>query len=1553
MDGNPLPLVLSGADVDGLVRRARVLRAHLDRNPGTDLAGLGAALLAEPARGADRAVVLAADVAGARTSLGRLAHRAFSAQVVTGRVPEAPSKLAFVFPGQGSHRPGMCRELYQRFPAYRTAFDEVAAHFDALLATPMHKIVFTEPAEGRTGPLDQPRNAHSAMFVVEYALVALLDSFGLRPDVVAGYSGGEDISACVAGMVGLPEMCRLIVERAIAIEDLAPPGGMLAVQAGVAEVRPLLGEDVFVAGVNGPASVVVAGPEEALARVEAGLTARSRRVRVDNPFHTRYLNETVASFTGRLAEIPCAAPGLPFVSTVTGELVTGPLDVIGHWGRHFEQPVLFHAAVTELLALGVTTFLEVGPGGTLTAMLRDMPETAGTRVVSLLPRNRGDGDGLLSALAELHTDGIAVDFGLLFDGAAPVALPEDTDVPAEPEPLPLDVETEVHAQVAAVLGRAELTPAQCGKPFWELGMESVTAVELRHRLSAALGLDLPVTAVFDHPTPAALAAHVRALLSGTVAQDELALPERAAEDDPVVVVGMACRFPGGVDTPAQLWDLLLAGGDAIGPPPAARAWPGPEWPGGYLDGAGDFDAAFFGISPDEALGMDPQQRLLLESAWAGLEDAGIDPTTLHGEAVGVYIGGMTADYGPRLREADTSPVPPSLTGTLGSVLSGRVAYALGLQGPSMTVDTACSASLVALHLAAQALREGECPLALVGGVTVLPDPGLPADFSRHGGLAADGRCKSFGEGADGTGFAEGVGVLVVERLSTARAAGRPVLAVLRGSAVNSDGASNGLTAPNGLSQQRVLRQALHRAGLTPAEVDVVEAHGTGTRLGDPIEANALISVFGRDRGQPLLVGSVKSNLGHTQAAAGVAGVIKVVQAMRHGLVPATLHSGTPSTAVSWQGLALPQATTPWPETGRPRRVGVSSFGISGTNAHVVLEQGDPLPAPAEPVDADVPWVLSARSEAALRGQAAGLAGLAANAADVAHSLLTTRTGFEHRAVVLAADAASRQAALTAFAEGEPAPAVVAGRVRENPGRVAVVFAGQGSQRPGMGARLRERFPVFAQALAEVLAHLPSHVATAFEPGTDAEAVNRTETAQPALFAIEVALFRLLTSWGVRPDHLAGHSVGEIAAAHVAGILSLPDAARLATERGRLMQALPPGGAMLAVEATPEELRPLLPLSVVVSAINGPRAVVVGGPEADVLATKEVCAGLGFRVRRLRVSHAFHTPLMDPALAELAEVARGLTFHPPTLPIVSTVTGKPVEQDMARPEYWTEHARRPVLFADAVAALRELGVDTFVEAGPDTALSGLIGTGAIPLLHKDKPEDEAAFTALAELHVRGVELDLAALTPVGRRIPLPTYAFDRSTFWLHPDGTGTTSSATKDPGLAEELAGLGEAERHERVLAVVRRELAFVVGGAVGEDPEKPFTDMGMDSLGAVRMRDRIGAATGVAIPVTAAYDCPTPNALTRYLLVRLVPEQEQAGAAADRGLDAVEGALAQLLADRTARARVQTRLRALLDRLDTPSARTGSPEGGPEDTDLTEVSNDELFELIDREFEDL
>ncbi|OLR93936.1 hypothetical protein BJP25_16170 [Actinokineospora bangkokensis] len=926
----------------------------------------------------------------------------------------------------------------------------------------------------------------------------------------------------------------------------------------------------------------------------------------------------------------------------------------------------------------------------------------------------------------------------------------------------------VRVHAAAALGHDGPDDVEPDRAFGDLGFDSLTALDLRNRLTGATGLTLPGTLVYDHPTPAALAA---ALLAGLdiapVAQ------RRRTSDDPIAVVGIGCRFPGGVEDADQLWDLLAAGRDAITAAPADRGWPGSVTAtarGGFLSDATGFDAGFFGISPREALAMDPQQRVLLETAWAAVEHAGIDPLSLRETDTAVFVGTNGQDYGALLQHATADVEGHAGIGNAAAVLAGRVSYVLGLRGPAVTVDTACSSALVAMHSAGQALRAGECSMALAGGITVMSTPGAFAEFGRQGGLAPDGRCKAFGAGADGTSWAEGVGVLVLERLSDARRLGHRVLAVVRGSAVNSDGASNGLTAPNGPAQQRVITQALAAAGVDAADVDVVEAHGTGTALGDPIEAQAILATYGRERARPLLLGSVKSNIGHTQAAAGVAGVIKVIQAMRHGLVPRTLHADEPTPHVDWSAGTVRIATepTPW-QTDRPLRAGVSAFGVSGTNAHLILEQAPDEPAaPAvDPVEAPRAWVLSARGADALAAQAARLHDAlgTTSPADLAVSLGTTRAALTHRAAVLGTTTADLRLGLEAIAAGRGAPNVLRGEAGS--GRLAFLFPGQGAQRVGMGTQLRRAFPVFAEAFDEVCGHFSGPVREVVDG--DERRLERTEFAQPALFAVEVALARLWESWGVRPDFLVGHSVGEFAAAHLAGVFDLAGACALVEARGRLMGALPAGGAMLSVAASEAEVVAAAAGSVDVAAVNGPGSTVVSGPEDAVSAVEAVFAERGRKTRRLRVSHAFHSSLMEPMCAEFAAVAAKTDFAPPSAAMISTATGEPAGAEVATPAYWVDQVRSAVRFGDAVGALLDRRVTGFLEVGPGASLTALAGElapehTAVASLRGDDDEPTRLVRAAAALHVGGHGPDWARVFPDGRVVDLPTYAFRHTRFW---------------------------------------------------------------------------------------------------------------------------------------------------------------------------------------------
>ncbi|GAA4468601.1 hypothetical protein GCM10023170_082770 [Phytohabitans houttuyneae] len=928
---------------------------------------------------------------------------------------------------------------------------------------------------------------------------------------------------------------------------------------------------------------------------------------------------------------------------------------------------------------------------------------------------------------------------------------------AERERVLLDL---VRTEAAAVLKHESADDVRPDHAFRELGFDSLAAVELRNRLTAATGLELPTTLVFDYPTPTVLSGLLSARLSGVDSVTQTLVSTSGDASDPIAIVGMSCRFPGGADSVEELWRLVVEGRDGISPFPADRGWDlsalsggrSHTRHGGFLADASGFDAGFFKISPREAVAMDPQQRLLLEVSWEAVERAGIDPLSLKGSPTGVFVGASAQGYDTALDDAAGDAEGYVVTGSAQSVTSGRLSYVMGLEGPAVTVDTACSSSLVALHLAAQSLRHGECDLALVGGVTVMATPAAFVEFSKQGGVAADGRCKAFSDSADGTGWSEGVGVLVVERLSDAVRRGHQVLAVVRGSAVNQDGASNGLTAPNGPSQQRVIRQALANAGLTASDVDLLEAHGTGTALGDPIEAQAVLATYGQGRERPLLLGSIKSNIGHAQAAAGVAGVIKAVEAVRAGVAPMTLHVAAPSSHVDWSAgaVSLLTSTVPWPDVERPRRAAVSSFGISGTNAHVILEQasapervGEP---PAPPSVAA--WPVAAASEAALDAQVALIGDLPlAERLHVGYALATGRAALERRAVLLATD--------------ESVTEVARGVAR--PGTLAMLFSGQGSQRLGMGRELYDRYPVFAAALDGAFAHLDPDLRDVMWGG-DAAKLDSTGWAQPALFAVEVALYRLVESWGLHADHLAGHSIGEVAAAHVAGVLSLEDAATLVSARARLMQALPAGGAMVAVQAAEADVLPLLTDGVSIAAVNSPTSLVLAGDEDAVLAL----AGRFDRTTRLRVSHAFHSHLMDPMLASFRAVVSALTFAPPRIPLAAS-------GDVTDPEHWVRHVREAVRFGDAVAALRDAGVSAFLEVGPDGPLAAMAreqlpeGVTVVPLLRKDRPDEVSTLTAAARLHVAGLDVDWAeTLSGLGaHRFDLPTYPFQHERYWAAP------------------------------------------------------------------------------------------------------------------------------------------------------------------------------------------
>ncbi|WP_306338157.1 acyltransferase domain-containing protein [Streptomyces sp. KL118A] len=1006
------------------------------------------------------------------------------------------------------------------------------------------------------------------------------------------------------------------------------------------------------------------------------------------------------------------------------------------------------------------------------------------------------------------------------------------------------------------------------------------------------------------------------------------LATRGIAKEPIAIIGMACRYPGGITTPDELWEFLTADSEAISDFPADRGWDVERLRsdparagassvdrGGFLDAA-EFDASFFGISPREAVAMHPEQRILLEVAWEACERAMLDPLSVSGTNMGVFAARLSTEYGPPMHLAPEASSGLMLTGNIPSAISGRIAYTLGVVGPAITIDTASSGSLVAIHLAVQALRAGECDHALAGGVSVMPTPGFFTEFTKQQGLAPDGRPKPFSTDADGTVWSEGAGMVMLTRLSDARANGHRVLAVIRGSAVNSDGATEGLVVPSAPAQERLIVRSLANAGLAPTDVDAVEAHGSGTRAGDRAEAGALIATYGVDRPaeRPLLVGSAKSNIGHSQAAAGVAGVIKTVQALRHGVLPGLVHFSSPTQQVDWAGGGvLPLAeTVEWPRQDRPRRCGVSSFGVAGTNAHMILEEAprEAEAAPAETAPAAgttettrptlLPWVVSARSEEGLRAQAARLLDVADSERpeDVGLSLAVTRARFDHRAVVLGSGREQLLSGLASLSRGEPSAHVVRGTAASD-ARPVFVFPGQGGQWPGMATALAKSSPVFAKYLAtcgEALGpYVPWSLSDVLEGAEGAPGLERVDVVQPVLWAVMVSLAQVWREHGVEPAAVVGHSQGEIAAACVAGALSLDDGARVVARRSQLVVPLSGSGAMLSLGLGADEARKRTArwgTRLSVAAVNGPGSVAVSGHPEAVAELQAECEADGIRARTINADYASHSNHVDPIKDELLDALADVRPQAGSVPMISTVTGEPIDHKELDTDYWWRNLRRTVEFEAASRHLLTAGHQLFIEISPHPVMafgleSTVEATGAnatvIGTLRRDDGGPDRMTTSLAQAHTNGVPVDWNThFTPARpRRIPLPTYPFQRRRYWLSgPDASVLGGDSADVVGAADTTTATtatATAAAPRDVQELLAGEIAAVLGLEASSQVEAglSFKALGFESMTGMELRNRLCGVTGLRLPTTLIYDYPSPRELVDHLIARLGPESPE------------------------------------------------------------------------------
>jgi acyl transferase domain-containing protein len=1424
-------IVLSAASRDALIEKLSEISKYKPRSIA-DLADL-----AESPAESHRVAFIVSDLADLAMKAENAASRLASSdkprfnvanQIFYGQAAEDAQlqKIAILFPGFGARHATLMEDLYQFFPSVREWFDGLPQEDRVRFL--QNVLLFPTSARGSGKPVEAPGFAETieAVLVMNLAMYNIIATHlpDLRCDAMVGHSYGENAMLLASGMV---KDCRKVIDLPghiiTAIQRLdrdeiraATDVAMLAVTASSRRaLEDLLKSEstsALIALDNCPQQAILCGRNDDLVRIEAGLRERGdicfRISELTIPVHTQLFPVPARDLKRIYDRIEITSPASPAYSCATAApFPREPEEIRDLLVSQWSAPVRFRDTIERLYSEGIRTFIEVGPGGRLTGFTRDILRGSDALAIATNIEGKDTLSQLRVFLAQLFVRGYPLDLKpfqarRMQTMAASAESAGSSAATLPPKARHQALVYDVLRQVAAVLGLDDPDLIDLQQGFFEMGMSSIQAVELVEKLQTSLDRLLPQTLPFDYPSVEKLAGFLSEPSSLTV----LGVKPRSAIDhqshsERIAIVGIGCRFPGNATNPAAFWDLLRLGQDAIAKIPSDR-WElekiyGPGYDagnfshilrGGFLDKIQEFDCAFFGISPREALTLDPQQRLLLEVTWEALENAAVNPHDLKNTSTGVFVGISNNDYAQRLTMQQRLAINGYLgTGNSHSTAAGRISFILGFTGPCLAVDTACSSSLVAVHLACRSLRLAESDVAIAGGVNLLVSPETSIYLSMAGALSKESRCKTFDAAADGYVRSEGCGVIVLKRLSDALEAGDRVLAVIRGSAINHDGHTSGFTVPHGPSQQAVIHRALADAGVSAKEVSYLEAHGTGTSLGDPIEVHALGQVFGdtHTAANPLFLGSVKTNIGHLEASAGIASLIKVVLQLQHRQLAPSLHFRTPNPKIDWENLPLTVCVeaTPWQSSGRLLTAGVSSFGISGTNAHVIIQEGPLVGEASASLRSHHILTLSAKSESALSvmltAYSTRLAGnTEVDISDICYTSNIGRSHFQHRAAVVAGslDEAIKKLGRRQTTGSGKRP------------KLAFLFSGQGSQYPEMGHRLFETEPVFRRAIEQCDELLRPHLDTPLieflfrkslsngEPCL----LDQTAYTQPALFSIEYALARLWKNWGVEPHAVIGHSVGEYVAACVAGVFSLEAGIRLVAARGTLMQSLPEGGAMLAVRASEDEVKKQLDFrafNISVAAVNGQENLVLSGPERAIAEAKQSLSSKGMICKRLKVSHAFHSSLMDPILEEFNRLAAAVNYHPPQIPLMANLNGRRADQKTFSANYWTAQLRQTVRFADGLQALVEEGCNLFLEIGPKPVLVGM-GREALAVrdrvwlasIHPPADESRQMLESLARLYSEGVAVDWAGYhgSRRGLKTTLPNYPFQRERFWIEPD-----------------------------------------------------------------------------------------------------------------------------------------------------------------------------------------